>query len=160
MTTDQEKIKLIVRRECAVRGLNADVLCAIAAVESSWRPHAAKYENRFLNTYKVEQFARLHGIDAETEKTLQKFSYGPLQIMGGTARWLGFTDWLMKLDEPETGVYWGCAYFKKNCAKYLKMTDQLAAYNRGSVERKADGTYVNQEYVNKVMSLLDPSNNK
>lgn len=84
----------------------------------------------------------------------QKTSWGLMQIMGGTARDLGFAGPLTDLMDPELGIFWGCRYFQAHCSQYVQLLDQIAAYNAGQVRRMQDGTYLNQGYVDKMIDAL------
>ena len=97
-------------------------------------------------------------------------SWGPMQIMGATARWLGFKGtFLSELIEPEVGIEYGCKYLanlkrrfsgnsKNNCNQVddiaIFCDKKISAYNAGSPRKKADGTYVNQKYVDKVLNSI------
>ena len=153
-------IKQIVKTECERRQINPHIIEAIIATESSFKNEVARYESHFTYTFKADFFAGIFKITTKTEICLQKFSWGLMQIMGGTARSLGCDEWLPNLCQPKLGIYWGCEYFQKRCMDYLDMPDQVAAYNAGSVRRKSNGEYVNQEYVDKVMGLFNSFNNK
>lgn len=155
----QENLRQVVRIECDQLKIDPKIISAIITVESSWRPKVARYEKNYIYTFKADDYAEKHGITLQTEIGFQKHSWGLMQLMGGTARQIGYTDWVPDLCKPEYGIYWGCMYFKKNCMEYVKVSDQIAAYNAGSVRRKEDGSYKNQEYVDKVMALLDSTYN-
>ncbi len=150
----EEQWRKVLENECLIRGIRPQVIEAIIKVESADVVKSARYERNFFFTYKVESYAKLHKITVATEKMFQKCSWGLMQLMGGTARWAGFTGWLPDLLEPEQNLYWGCEYFRKVCLKYINVNDQISVYNAGSVRRKSDGRYLNQEYVDKVMALL------
>lgn len=152
-------IKELVAIECQHRQINPKVIEAIISVESAtWSPTVAKYEKNFTNIYRADLFAKMFKVSLATEITLQKFSWGIMQIMGGTARDLGFNEWIPDLCKPEIGIHWGCEYFQKRCMDYVDLKDQIATYNAGSVRRKSNGEYTNQEYVDKVMSFFTTAN--
>jgi hypothetical protein len=155
-----QNLSKLVKAECERRQINPNVISAIISTESNWQANTARYEKNFTYTFKADLFANMFNITLQTENTLQKFSWGLMQIMGGTARDLGFSGWVPDLCKPEIGVMWGCEYFEKRCMDYLDLNDQLAAYNAGSVKRKSNGSYINQEYVDKVLSLFHAFNNK
>lgn len=135
-------------------GLEWRVIDAIIHIESSWNPWACRYERQFTYLQEPEKGAKKARTSLDTEKTLQKCSWGLMQIMGGTARWLGYTGPLTALCDPEVGMHWGMIFFQHLCSEYIKLDDQIAAYNAGSVRRNADGEYVNQAYVDKVLAVL------
>jgi soluble lytic murein transglycosylase-like protein len=150
MMTAAEVRKLI---EKVAKDLNVDLLLAIVKTESSFDPWDVRYEPDFNYLNQPAYFALKHQISVDTEKMLQKTSWGLFQLMGGSARDLGFTDNLTKLTIPEVSVVWGAEYFRKRCARYPKLEDQIAAYNAGSVVKDISGNYSEkvQKYVEKVM---------
>ena len=127
------------------------LLTAMIIVESSSKSQVARYEPDYRYTHNPAKFAKPQGITIETEKRLQMFSWGCLQLMGGTARWLGYNGFLPQLCEPQIGLYWGSRYMRHLMDKYSEPEDAIAAYNAGSPRKKENGHYENQEYVNKVI---------
>lgn len=101
---EREEIRKIVSRECRLKKLKEEVIEAIIQVESGWKDKIARYEKRFVYTHKVDFFAKIHKITPETENMFQKCSWGLMQIMGGTARDLGFSGWIPDLWEPEHNI--------------------------------------------------------
>lgn len=144
----------LVASECARERVDPNLILALIQTESGFNPNAARYERHFMYYHKLEDFAKIQRITLETEKVFQKTSWGLMQIMGGTARWCGYAGFLPDLCDPLIGVIWGVAYFKKMCAKQVYLNDQIAIYNSGSVRKNSDGTYINQEYVDKVLGAL------
>jgi soluble lytic murein transglycosylase-like protein len=132
-------------------GIDYLLLASICWQESRGFVYAVRYEAHYRWTYKVEKFAKMQRITEITEKHLQMQSYGLTQIMGGTARWLGFAGPLPALYKPENNLYWCCKYLKNLMAKYSKIEDIAAAYNAGSVVKNNMGLYKNQQYVDHIM---------
>lgn len=147
-------IRAIVRAEAIDQALDPDVIEAIVMVESAGNPKVARYEKSFSYLWKDLEFSKIQKITQETERIMQKTSWGLGQVMGATARWLGYSAWLPDLCEPKTSAFWMCRYYKRVCSKQLYLNDALSVYNAGSVRRKEDGSYLNQEYVNKVLLAL------
>lgn len=143
----------LIAKECSNRGLDPLLITAIIQIESSFNPWAIRYEAASKYQVVAAQYARLVHISLATEQIAQKFSWGLGQVMGSTARWLGFQGILPQLCDPETGIHWMCEYFTKNCLKYTKLEEQIAAYNAGSPRRTPEGALVNQEYVYKVLNV-------
>jgi len=135
--------------------LDWKVLDAIIHIESSWNPWVVRFEKNFTYTQDQDKFAKLNRITVSTEHQLQKFSWGLMQVMGGTARWLGYAGALTALCDVDVNIYVGAKYFHHLCGQYVKLSDQIAAYNAGSVRLKADKTYVNQAYVDKVLKIYN-----
>lgn len=73
-----------------------------------------------------------------------------MQIMGATARWLGYDGALPALYKPENNLFWGCKYLGRLQDKYGEGDEMVASYNAGSPRKNADGKFVNQYYVDTV----------
>jgi soluble lytic murein transglycosylase-like protein len=131
----------------------ADLVAAIAMAESSGDPWAVRYEPKFrwLTDLAQRPFACTHF----TEEHLQKCSWGLMQIMGATARQIGFRGWITELLAPETNVLFGMRYLATLRDRYECRTNVIAAYNAGSPIAGEDGRYKNQPYVDRVLAVLD-----
>lgn len=145
----------LLHEECTRAQVSIDVMDAIIHVESSWNPWVVRYERQFAYLLTPEAFAKSSRITLETEAVLQRCSFGLCQVMGGTARDLGFTDILTRLLDPEVNIALGVKLFARLASDYEKVDDQIAAYNAGSVKRADGGAYRNQDYVDKVRMVLD-----
>lgn len=153
-TNVRAQVLTALQTEASELGLEWRVIDAIIHIESSWNPWACRYERQFTYLQDPEKFAKKARTSLATEQTLQKCSFGLMQIMGGTARWLGYPGPLTALCDPEVGMHWGMRFFKQLAGQYIKLDDQIAAYNAGSVRRNPDGEYKNQVYVDKVLEVL------
>lgn len=131
--------------------INPFLILSIAKVESGHRANAVRYEKGYKWIKNPAKHAHRHNITKDTEVVLQQMSWGILQIMGATARDLGYNGFIPELLVPEVGVHWGVKYLARLLKKYDKMEDAIASYNAGSVRKNEDGTYENQTYVDKVM---------
>lgn len=145
----------VLKEECTRLQISIDTLDAIIHVESSWNPWAVRYERQYAYLLTPEEFAKSSRITLETEAVLQRCSWGLCQLMGGTARDLGYTGMLTCLLDPEVNILYGAHLFARIAGHYVHQDDQIAAYNAGSVKRKADGRYLNQGYVDKVRAVLN-----
>lgn len=134
-------------------GIPPMLVAAIVYQESRGFVYAVRVEPNFPYLHRPEHFAKYQRITVETEKALQKQSFGLMQIMGGTARWLGFEGALPALYKPENNLYWGCKYLAYLKDKYSVTEDFVAAFNAGSPKINKDGSYKNQNYVDSVMNL-------
>lgn len=77
-----------------------------------------------------------------------------MQLMGGTARGLGFEGHIAELVDPATGLEYGCRYLAKQMTRYPAIPHAIAAYNAGSYrDSNGDGFADNQDYVDKVMGF-------
>jgi hypothetical protein len=149
------EIKNIIKAECERQKItDIDLIVALTEVESGGNPKVARFEKQFAYLWKDLEFSKLQKITQDTERLFQKTSWGPMQIMGGTARWLGYSSWLPDLCDPRIGILWGCMYFKKVCDRHIYLNDKISCYNAGTIRRKEDGSYQNQQYVNKVLDAL------
>lgn len=131
--------------------LDQAIVAAIVNQESRGMTYAARYEPLFRYLEKPEFHAKQQGISKETEEMLQKTSFGLLQIMGGTARFIGYSGALPALFKPDTNLYWGCKYLKRLKGQYPDLKDMISAYNAGSPRKDAKGVYSNQHYVDNVL---------
>lgn len=120
--------------------LPADLVCAVCEEESgnrdnpngqeTWNPWAIRYEQGFLNRY-------IHPAIPSAPTTTEiadAFSYGLMQIMGLTARELGFAGrFATALCVPEVGLEFGCRKLSR-CMTNAKndVAAALLAYNGGS----------------------------
>lgn len=141
----------LIVKACSSQGLDPKLITAIIEVESNFSPWAMRFEPRSKMQVSPYQFAKLLNISVPTEETAQRCSWGLGQVMGATARWLGFHGALPQLCDPETGIFWMAEYFEKSCMRYKTMEEQISAYNAGSVNRAPDGKFWNQTYVDRVL---------
>jgi soluble lytic murein transglycosylase-like protein len=142
----------IIMEIAASHNLDPELVLAVVQVESSGGRRMTKYEPTFKYLHFPDDFAAKIGISHATEKNQQKTSWGPMHVMGGTARDLGYEDELPNLIYPSIGLEWGCKYLKVQFDKYGNMKEALAAYNGGSARYKNGKLEPRlQKYVNMVM---------
>lgn len=136
--------------------LDSILVAAIIIVESAGNPLVTRYEPKctFLNS-PTTWAPKLH-ITVETEINGQKTSWGAMQVLGVTARDLGFYGYFTELIEMEKGVELGCRYLRRQALRYGTLQETIAAYNAGSAMKNGD-VFVNQDYVDKVMGLIGKS---
>lgn len=102
-----------------------------------------------------ERWAKQCGISVATETMQQFTSHGLMQVMGYTARGMGYDDNLSEMLEPGIGIYWGTLYLSQKLKVYQSVKSAIAAYNRGTAQRKKDSMeFINQAYVDKVTARL------
>lgn len=132
--------------------LDPFLVAAIVWKESRGDSFRCRYEPDYNKNYLVDvhKFAKRNIISRETEKLQQMTSWGLMQVMGGTARWLGFEKAIPKLSTPACGLEYGCKYLSVQKKRYTNMPDLISSYNAGSV-RMDDGKYSNQNYVDEVL---------
>ena len=151
---DRAKAESLIISIANFNGVDPDLACAIAEVESSFNEFAVRYEINWKYVYNAESFARQSFISEATEMTLQKCSFGLMQVMGTVARELGFRGNLLELTKPEVGARFGCLKIKELMQKYNFQDDLIAAYNSGTPKKGQDGKYTNDIYVKKVRSAF------
>lgn len=142
----------VIKAKASEQNIDPMLLAAICWQESRGFVYAVRFEPKYRWLYRVDKFSRMQNITEETEKNLQMQSYGLAQIMGGTARWLGFTGPLPSLYKPENNLYWACKYLKYLSQKSSNIKDIICSYNAGSVVKDNRGYYKNQSYVDKVFN--------
>lgn len=135
-----EKGQLIeqLKKESERRGIPFPIAYGLMGVESGWKS----------------------GVSDKYEPHIDDASHGPMQILYGTARGMGFTGSREELRKPEVNVPLGLDYLQKQYRRYGNWGDAVAAYNAGSVLRDDQGGYKNADYVRNVMGYAleqDPS---
>lgn len=150
MKLPMDAIKVAAARQ----GLDPSLVAALIMSETAGDSWRMRFEPTWPYFCRPDEFARQLGITSKTEQTLQRMSYGLLQLMGARARELGFTDHLPKLCILEAGLAWGCLSLAEMAKRFPKRDDLIAAHNAGSPRRNPDGKYVNQVYVDRVLSHL------
>lgn len=119
---------LIEQAKEAARGFQLDpaIVCAVIEQESNWNLYAIRYEDAFFQRYVAPI-----GL-SPTEGRARAFSWGLMQVMGQTARELGFKADIPQLCDPLFGILYGC----KKLALCFKATGDARAallrYNGGS----------------------------
>lgn len=134
--------------------ISADLVRAIVRVESAYNPWATRFESNWQFFYKIKEFAKKARVTEDTEKVQQSMSWGLGQLMGSVARELGFDLELPQLCIPNYGIYYCCKKLQLIEKRYQEPDQVISAYNAGSALKKADGTFINAEYVRKVHEAL------
>ena len=149
----KDDIILLVKNEARSRKLPESILLGIVEVESNFNPYAVRYEPNYKYVEIIDSL-KPKNCSNETEVILQKTSFGLFQIMGGTARYLGFNGWLTRLLEPNTNIKYGTLWFSRLYRKYgskYGIVGAIAAYNAGSPRKNKNDEFINQKYVDKVL---------
>ena len=129
-----------------------ELVRAIVSVESDFDPWACRYEP----DYKwILDWPDCAGSMA-TELYHQRTSWGLMQIMGATARWLGYQEpWLSMLLDARVNLVWGCRYLREQLARNAgAIPAAVAGYNAGTARRTPAGNFINQRYVDKVVLAM------
>ena len=145
-------LEALIRAAAARHQLPLALVRAIVRVESSEDPNAMRYEPAFFERYVRQKGHRVWpGCSRPTEERLRAFSFGLMQIMGQTAREVGFQGaFLTALLDPATNLDWGCRYLVTLYQRHSDSEAVAAAYNAGSARKGPDGRWRNQEYVDKI----------
>ncbi|MFZ5425739.1 MAG: transglycosylase SLT domain-containing protein [Thermodesulfobacteriota bacterium] len=154
------ELRKMMEETAARHGLPARLVEAVVKVESGGDPWAFRYEPRFYERYVLND-ASLRAAppcSLATERQARASSWGLMQVMGATARGLGFSGpFLAQLCEPSAGLEYGCrllALLRDRHLPSLGWPGVVAAYNAGSPRRDESGRYVNQPYVEKIAKAL------
>lgn len=149
-----------IQRAAGANGIDSKLIYAIVLQESMGNPWLTRYEPNWKYFYYPEFFSKTNHVTTETETIMQATSWGLMQIMGSSARELGFASEMTKLISPDTSLLFGCKKIKQLSAKCSNQNDLIASYNAGSVRKNTDGTYVNQDYVNAVNKFYNAGSTK
>ena len=140
------ELEQLARTIAEKHSLPPDVVCGMLEREDNDNPWAVRYEPGFLARYVMPQY-REGKLDI-TETYCRAMSWGPLQVMGQTARELGFEGkYLPELCDPPVGIEYGCRKLDA-CVKNHPgdINGALEAYNGGS----------NPNYAGEVLMLSIP----
>jgi len=111
--------------------LDPDLIRAFIKQESNWKADATRYEPKLKDT-----------------------SYGLMQVLHGTAKWVGDNTEITaaQLSQPVVNIMLGAKYLRYLLDKYKQnLNDAIASYNAGKPYRTTFGKYINQAYVNSVL---------
>lgn len=146
-----QKVKDKIAEAALQFDLPISIVRGIVCQESSgWTNKNTRFEEGFYNQYT----RHMKGI-SEEDKKRRATSWGPMQVMGQTAREMGFKGDFEDLLDLEIGLYWGCRYLKSKYKLYFKRwgwSGVIAAYNAGS-PKVVDGKFSNQYYVNRTLDF-------
>lgn len=145
--------EILIARIALETDVDALLISAIIVKESGGNRWAQQYQPGYPYLHKVTEFARSIGCSYATELHMQRTSWGMMQIMGGTARFLGFRGWFGQLFDPETNIRFGARLLSNLKKTYGLETDVISAYNQGQPFRNQQGRYKNQEYVDDILTI-------
>lgn len=122
----------IVKENAALFNLPFEVVLSMVHVESGGNARATRHEPAFQARY----IKPLNLADAG-EELGRATSWGLLQIMGQTAREIGFKGDFEQLLSPADGLYWGCKFLARLRKKYPSEPWRVIcrAYNGGPGNR-------------------------
>lgn len=135
MTIDELKDKA--KYYARLHDLDGALVCAVIEQESNWAQYAIRYEPAFQKHY-VEPLNL-----GPSETVARSISWGLMQLMGQSAREMGFNGKMASLCDPDNGLEWGCKHLKgKLDAHGGDVTKGLLAWNGGG----------NKEYPEQVLA--------
>jgi soluble lytic murein transglycosylase-like protein len=153
-------VQTLIAKAASDHGLPAGLVAATVAVESGGDPFACRFEPQFFERYVRPRtdWRAVRPCSLDTERQSLATSWGLMQVMGATARDLGFTGpYLSTLCDPPQGLEYGCrllARLRDRHKAALGWPGVVAAYNAGSPRRGQDGRFVNQAYVDRIAQAL------
>lgn len=130
LSTNEARLALV-SKYASKYGLDPAIVCAVCEQESAWNAWALRYEPAFYARY-IEPMTKNAKPLEPTEAQGRAFSFGLMQVMGQTARELGFSrPFLVELCDPDTGVEFGCRKLQQCFAIHGDPETSLLAYNGG-----------------------------
>jgi hypothetical protein len=150
-----------VKTVAAAHNIEAAFIAAIVMQESGGNSFKCRFEEGWKYFLKPSEWAPKVGTSYPTECSQQATSWGLMQVIGSTAREMGYEGLFPMLTGPVCGLKWGCLFLehlshRKDEQEKIVFNEKLcAAYNAGSPKRAADGKWVNQGYVNGVNKFYD-----
>jgi soluble lytic murein transglycosylase-like protein len=143
--------------------IDSALVKAIIEVESGWDETSFKFEKSLYEKYiqKPDSFKVVAPETIDTTLVLLSSSMGLMQILGSTARSIGFNQRLSDLFKPEINIDIGCRYLAmlwKNYYNKYGIKGVISAYNAGKPLLTVDGHFINQEYVDKVLLAMTQYN--
>jgi soluble lytic murein transglycosylase-like protein len=128
---DKQALIVLAKRVAGNFKLDPALVCSVIEQESNWNPWAMRYEPLFFAKYVANLFTN-NKITA-TEAYARGMSWGLCQVMGQTAREVGFEmTFLSALCDPEAGISIGCAVLaRKMDANKGDLVKGLLAWNGG-----------------------------
>lgn len=141
-------------------GLDRSLVQALVEQESKYDTWSYKWEPAFQRHY-IQPLGL-----SDTETVARSISWGLMQVMGQSARELGFKGWLSKLNDPETGLEIGCQWFKVKLQKAGGDVHQaLQLWNGGGNPTYADEVLarkarIEQQLLAKNVSPMQDPNNQ
>lgn len=144
----------LIRMRSVANDLDPALITAIVMQETGGNPWLTRFEPEWHYWESPMEWASKLRINSLTERTMQAMSWGPMQIMGSVAREMGFDKELPRLAQSDTALFYSLKKFVAIRQKYPNEHDAIASWNAGSPRKTTDGRYVNQSYVDGVLSFL------
>lgn len=130
---NQNAFDSIIWQKAKIHAVDPILIKSIVASESSFDPRAYRGEPQINDA-----------------------SYGLMQTLYRTAKGEGYTGTPEGLFDPSTSIEYGTRYIKRQLLRYKgNVPSAVAAYNSGTAYYKADGSFVNQPYVDRVFRFYE-----
>lgn len=151
-----EPILTIAENTARAYGIDPDLLIAIITGVEDCRldPWVVRYEPRWTFYNNPTGWAGLNGVSVQTEMICQSMSWGPAQIMGATARDMGWQGPITQLTDPAISLRFSVLRLKHLSQIYENEDKVISAYNNGNGAKLPTGEFTNQDYVDKVKAKL------
>jgi len=149
-----EHINKIVEYECEKQStknitLEPALIKAIIMQECKYKPYSARYEKHL----KKQEWYMEHIPEEHRTNEFSYHSLGPMQVMYGTARWLGFKGTPEELMNPYENIKYGVKYIKWLIKKHYRIDYVISTYNWGHIEKDESGVLMNyRKYVRPVLN--------
>lgn len=160
----KEILRQLIHRICRERRIDPILVEAIVWQESNYNPYAVRFEKEYYeNNSRNETIKCLKKYNphlsilcsVHTERMSWATSWGLMQVLGETARRLGFIGAFMAgLCDPSEGIEWGIRYLQKQITRYdSDVIKAISAYNAGKTwDDPLQHEYV-QDVINKMVAL-------
>jgi len=125
-TSTKDELIHAARLAAGNASIDSSLVCAVVEQESGWEPCAIRFEPGFDERYEKGKISNI------TEEIARSMSWGLMQVMGETARDLGWKSHLGKLLYPGNGLMVGCAKLRACLEAHGgSVADALLMYNGG-----------------------------
>ena len=147
-----EKLMQMIVEAAEDRALDPAIVYGVCRQESALNPLAIRFEPNYKWLWKPKE-VKPQTCSLDTERALQKMSFGLMQVMGAVFRECGYKGWLTEIiAKPDIQLSYGCKHLAKKIQKY-GLERGILAYNSGSPRKNSDGAYINQYYLDNVMKF-------
>ena len=142
--------------------LEPKLIRAIAITESNLNPYAVRYEKAFKYLFQVDELAKKVGCTKNTMHSMQKTSWGIMQVMGAVAYENGLAErkdenerWASAMLNPILSIDVGCSFIREKVLKKSGLNPKsiYAVYNAGSIRLGRDGKLVNHDNVERFFKI-------
>jgi len=147
--------------EAAKQQIPLELILAICVKESSAQTYASRFEPHIyaeIMKKPDEEIKKYNPCSRATERVCQAMSFGPMQVMGQSARFMGYTKpFLTELCNPSYGIEYGCKVLKFWWKKFKNpygFDAVMSAYNGGSGAVLSIDSFKNPQYPQDILAIL------